>query len=92
MIETFQGLSSAQDRTAKMCVLSGNTHIMFDAKYRMQRTNRGRIIAFNKENSLTKPPDRNYVQHIDETFPGTLISLQFFIDQEHLHEITNRAA
>ena len=92
MIETFQGLSSEQDRTAKMCVLSGNTHILFDDKYRMQRTKRGRIIAFNRENSLSKPPDRDYVRHIDETFPGTLISLQFFIDQEYLHEVTSRAA
>jgi len=92
MIETFQGLSGDRFGTAKMCVMSGRTHILFDGKYKMKRTSQGRIVAFNEDNDLSRLPDRQYVRHIDEGFPGTLISLQFFLDQEYLREISNHAA
>lgn len=64
---------------AKMAILSGATHILFDGTYSMVPNSSGRkIIAFNKENDLSLPPDENFVSHLDSLFfPGTIISIRF---------------
>jgi len=64
---------------AKMAILSGGTHILFDGTHVMQdQGNRGRVIAFNKENNLNIKPDWKYVKPISNLhFPGTVISIRF---------------
>ena len=74
----------------RMCLVSGNTHILFDGTYRVTRNAIGRDrIAFNEANSLAYPPDPNYVRHLDRTFPGTLVSLRFALDKEHLDDLSS---
>jgi hypothetical protein len=97
MIQFFQelGQSEAAQNVPKMCVVSGRTHILFDTTYPMtlQETESGtkrRIIALNEDNDLRQPPDRNYVRHLKRPFPGTLISLRFYLDEAHLRN-TRRA-
>lgn len=62
-----------------MSLLSGNTSILFDRKYRMkkdQRSNR-KVIAFNKSNDLKQKPDPKCVQRIkNQFFPGVMISVR----------------
>ena len=43
-----------------------------------------RIIAFNKENDIYAPPDRNNVIKMSEYFPGTVISLKFYLDNRYI--------
>ncbi|MCS4173843.1 hypothetical protein [Salinibacter ruber] len=92
MIRFFQELGQTKDSTIKpkMCILSGNTHIKFDGEYRMEETSskwgNREIIAFNEDNSLEKPPDPNKVKKISSYFPGTVISLKFYVDQHYLSE------
>ena len=74
----------------KMCLISGNTHILFDGRYRVARNSAGKErIAFNGANSLAYRPDLNYVRHLGRTFPGTLVSLRFVLDREHLDDFTS---
>lgn len=94
MIRFFQhlGQSSGSKSQPQMCVVSGNTHILFDNKYTMQLITtatgeRRRIIAFNRKNSLEDPPEKGYVNSLARSFPGTLISLRFYFDRAHLEAV-----
>ena len=91
MIETFQYLSG--DENAAMCILSGRTRLTFDGTYRMEETASGRrTIAFNGANRLDEPPDSRYVEFLDERFPGTVLSLQFVLQEELLRSVARRPA
>lgn len=94
MIEFFQNLgqTTAEGKEPKMCVVSGRTHILFDQRHQMrkQATINGeqrRIIAFNEENDLHLPPNKRNVTSLARKFPGTLIGLRFFLDQDYLRHI-----
>lgn len=57
--------SAAGKGEARMAMLSGDTHILFDGTYRMGPDSTGRdVLAFNQSNSLAEPPDSNYVRHL----------------------------
>lgn len=91
MIETFQhlGQTTLPGTQPMMCVVSGRTHVLFDNRYRMQpkKTARGeerRVIAFNPQNDLRRPPDPLSVRNLRRPFPGTLISLRFYLDPKYL--------
>jgi hypothetical protein len=97
MIEEFQQLGKTENHGAspKMCVLSGSTHVLFDGSYFMQDvdTDNGehrRVIAFNESNDLRLRPDPKAVQSLKASFPGTLISLRFFLDPEYLVKRTQK--
>ncbi|MFM0060611.1 hypothetical protein PQR64_33810 [Paraburkholderia phytofirmans] len=83
LIEFFQKVyeECAKDsrESAKMAILSGSTHILFDGKYRLGGSSaRGKVIAFNAENTLYKQPDSSYVRSLGALkFPGTIISIRF---------------
>lgn len=92
--------SNPKDKTAKSCLMSaeiptmsitsGHTHILFDKKYHMQlvdlQGSKKYIIAFNEENSLELPPDPANVHDLNVNFPGTVISMEFFIDRGFLSD------
>jgi hypothetical protein len=90
MIRFFQelGQTEAVGVEPKMCILSGSTHIIFDGTYMMRKDDsqeRPRhIIAFNEANDLNLPPDESKVRQIKGFFPGTVISLKFYLDRRYL--------
>ena len=49
-------------------------------------TGERQIIAFNKENDIYQKPDRTYVRRIKERFPGTIISLRFYLDGRYIRK------
>lgn len=70
--------SSDVDNISRMSIISGNTRIDFDGTYTICRevdAHGGYIsrVTFNKSNTLEDLPDKKYVCHIDQYFPGTLI-------------------
>ncbi|WP_288075037.1 hypothetical protein [Marinobacter sp.] len=94
LIEFFQMISEEGNKRggehAKMCILSGHNHIRFDGKYRLVESRGQPIIAFNKENNLSLPPDPNYVKKLKKAyFPGTLIAIQFILPDTATEELEN---
>lgn len=71
-----------------MCILSGGAYILFDGRYSLQKVRRGdellKIIAFNSENDLNVPPDREYVYPLEHSFPGTVVSIRLNLDESYL--------
>lgn len=65
--------------SAKMAIASGSTFILFDGTYRLGKGPDGaKVIAFNSDNDLRKPPDHKYVRGLKGLhFPGTVISIKF---------------
>lgn len=94
MIEEFQklGRTAGNGPEPRMSLLSGNIHILFDGRHRiqleeMEASRPRRIIAFNETNDLLEPPDDGAVTHLEHGFPGTLLSLRFYIDQRYLKDL-----
>jgi hypothetical protein len=91
LIDFFLELASNKSNLGpQMVIISGNTYILFDGKYRL-RSNEidgesRQIIAFNDSNDLSERPDSKYVKNIKFSFPGTIISMKFAIDKEYLDD------
>jgi hypothetical protein len=83
LITFFQDICKSCDpafsRDARMAMVSGDTHILFDGTYCMAADSTGRqVLAFNRANSLAEPPDAQYVRHLRQArFPGTVVSIRF---------------
>lgn len=71
-----------------MTILSGNTHILFDGTYTLKEKKINKtttkVIAFNSTNDLKKRPNEKYVKILENKFPGTIISCEFYVDREYL--------
>jgi hypothetical protein len=94
MIEAFQALgrTTESERVPMMCLLSGSTHVLFDGRFQLADVNLGggqarKVIAFNEANDVRQPPVDGVVTHLRHKFPGTLISLRFYLDRGHLSKI-----
>ena len=48
-----------------------------------------KIIAFNAENDLDVPPDRDYVRPLDHSFPGTVVSIRLNLDETYLAKLAS---
>ncbi len=89
LIESFQSIGKDRNsNTPLMSITSGKTQILFDGKYQLKKEiingKEKQIIAFNEENDLNKPPNINNVKDLKEFFPGTIISMKFFLDKDYL--------
>ncbi|WP_455576964.1 hypothetical protein [Anaerosinus sp.] len=94
LIESFQSIGgTANGRKPIMSITSGHVHIVLDGKYRLKEKDfngeKRQIIAFNEENDLYKKPDKKYVQILKNFFPGTIISMRFYLDKEYLSQHVN---
>jgi hypothetical protein len=75
----------------RMCVLSGGAYILFDGTHKIRPVKRGqeelKVIAFNDDNDLHKPPDPKYVRQLRKSFPGTVISIRLTLDRNVLERL-----
>jgi hypothetical protein len=86
MIKFFDELSAGDQR---LCIVSGEAYILIDGTYRPSKdANNNTVLAFNAGNDLNQLPDPRCVYALTERFPGTLISLRFPFDKEHLERLT----
>ena len=75
-------------------ITSGKCSILFDGKYQLQdktykKEYTNKIIAFNEKNDLTIEPDKNYVRTLDNSFPGTIISMDLTISNQYIERINS---
>lgn len=89
LIESFQLLGNSFEKEFEpiMTITTGNTHIIFDNRYKFE--NRGdniKVIAFNEDNDLNQRPDKRNVININNKFPGVVISMKFYIDRNYIKD------
>ena len=86
-IESFFNLKGdvVCDSKSKMTIISGNTRIIFDGKYKIvEKVRDGKIykmMTFNDAGNIEDIPDDRYVTYTDNKFPGTIITARIFIDE-----------
>lgn len=85
MLESFQSVGKNKyGERPVMSITSGHTHIYFDGTYNLSMKDNRQIIAFNEQNDLFTLPDEKYVKKLKNFFPGTVISMKFYIDHEFI--------
>ena len=80
----FNGNNSSKNKSM-LSITSGKCSILFDGTYTLKEQTYengqvNKIIAFNSENRLDMPPDKKYVRTLENFFPGTVISMELYID------------
>lgn len=95
-IESFLKLFNTQkpDQKSIFSITSGKCSILFDGKYKLKDKsfNEGqsnKIIAFNDDNDLEQEPDSSYVRTLKNGFPGTVISMDLYIDNKFLKGVNS---
>ena len=74
-----------------MSITSGGVQVLFDGTYKIQNQivngKKIPVIAFNDNNDISQPPDNNAVRLLSNTFPGVIISVEFYVDSKYLSGI-----
>lgn len=95
MIEMFNDIGASNTGLKpQMTIVSGKTQIIFSDEYKMQPvefdndkafgSGEKQIIAFNKQNDIYRPADTKNVRKLEQYFPGTVISLKFYLDSRYI--------
>jgi hypothetical protein len=92
IIDFFTKLSG--EKSAKMCIVSGHSYILFDGAYKLQPVVRDneefQVVAFNETNDLEEPPNHDYVYRLPTSFPGTIVSIDLMLDEEYLNKVLSK--
>jgi hypothetical protein len=86
-IESFfniKGVNGTNDNISRMTILSGNTNITFDGTYSIANKGEFKVMTFNKTGNIEDKPDKKYVKHVKNYFPGTLISAKILINEDDI--------
>ena len=85
------GHTAHADSQPKMTVISGQACILVQPPYTMPKFSAEglRTLWFNGDNTYRNPPDPNYVFSMEERLPGTLISMRFYLDPDHLVQVVS---
>ena len=93
-LDAFQKIFRRDDSNLKsiLSITSGKCSILFDGTYLLKETVFGKnytnkTIAFNKDNDLKKAPDKKYVRTLTNGFPGTVISMELYIDENLISNV-----
>ncbi len=94
MINLFQLLGQRRDGNGSplMALVTGSTYFRFDGRYPMETVAdaggiKRKMITFNDARSLNVPPDPERVWGLRRPFPGSIISLRFFLDKHYLEAL-----
>lgn len=76
-----------------MTIVSGESCIMVKYPYnRYNEVDGRRILTFNDDNDLDKPPEADHVLKMPGRFPGTLITVRFAMDSSHLMKMASEGS
>lgn len=90
-LDAFQRIFATTEgkENSILSITSGKCSILFDGTYiakeqSFEEGKSNKIIAFNKENDLHEKPDEKYVRTLQNSFPGTIITMELYIDNDLL--------
>ena len=89
-IESFFNLKGSKDydKISQLSIISGNTSIIFDGTYEIGDKIIGgepfKIMTFNDSGDIEDAPDKRYVRHRKDYFPGTIITAKILITEDDL--------
>lgn len=76
-----------RDLSPQLSILSGSTQLICNNKYRPKQTEDGSfLLSLNNEDDLSLPPDKNNLMPLKYRFPGTILSVRFCLNTEHIQK------
>ncbi len=92
-IRSFMELGGLGDENPKyipyLNIFSGNISLTCDNKYKPILNDNVWVLPLNKEQSLTSLPDHNYIKYYKENFPGTILQIKLFLNQDYFDKKIN---
>lgn len=68
----------------KLTLLTGATQLICDNKFKPFNKDNVYHVSLNPQNDLTYPPEASHLQSLRQRFPGTLLSVRLFLNEQHL--------
>ncbi len=95
-IKSFLNLGDYEDREKGyipcLYIYSGSTCIKFDNELKPFMSKGANFVSLNKENDITLPPEKSHLTSLKKGFPGTLLVVKIYLNEEHLiKKMTNHA-
>merc|ERR1711916_213088 len=88
LIRHFMSIGRKADGTKPLLsITSGKAHIKFDDTYSVERIDQRNIAFLNRENNVNDLPDERFVKYLRNKFPGTVISMQFYLDRSYIESV-----
>ena len=86
--------ANIDNKKSLMSITSGKCQILFDGTYKLEeKVNKDKKyyqIAFNDSNNLNNKPDKRFVYNLQNKFPGTIISMEFYLDRKFFNMLLNK--
>ena len=70
----------------KLSIISGCTHLICDNKYKPFREDTVNYLSLNFEKDLSILPAKSHLKTLPTPFPGTLLSVKIFLNEEHFNQ------
>ena len=75
---------TVKDYKPKMQIISGHTSLKCDKKYQPYQENGVSSLSLNPQKSLEYLPDPTYLKHQTGDFPGTMLFIKVYLNEQHL--------
>jgi len=86
-IRAFIELGSYENKNKEykpsLSILSGKTLLICDNTYKPYLKNNLYLLSLNPENDIDKLPDRNYLKKLPNYFPGTMLEIKIYLNNDH---------
>ena len=87
-IQSFLYLGDYEDEKKNfipnLLIYSGNTLLICNNKYRPFSIDGVYYLSLNKEKDLTMPPETSHIKQLGYKFPGTLLIVKIYLNENHL--------
>lgn len=87
-IRCFFSIGDYQDKekgkNPHLSILSGKTRLVCDKQHEPFMRDNKYFVSLNKEKNLLLPPEKSHLQSLKYAFPGTMLSVKVYLNNEHI--------
>ena len=90
LLESFRKIRKSHNENSTLSITSGHINIYIDDKAKIEEKKAGnknktrKIVALNEKNDIFLPPNPENVRILRNFFPGTVITMKFFIEPNYI--------
>lgn len=93
-IQSFLSLGDYEDKAKKfiphLLIYSGNTLLKCSNQFSPFTIDDVNYLSLNSQNDLKEPPDGTHLQSLNYKFPGTLLIVKIYLNEDHLKKKLER--
>lgn len=77
------------DFNSQLNIISGHTVLTCDNEFKPYVEGKFSKLSLNKEKKLSLLPDKEYLKHNKEYFPGTILECKIYLNEDYFNEVLN---